>query len=59
MAAEVAIVLKGALGAEPSWETVISTDHNHVSLERFGDRPPQGCDACRSWATRSAARLHG
>lgn len=38
MGAEVAAVLKGALGAEPCWETVITTDHNHVSLERFGDR---------------------
>jgi tRNA-splicing ligase RtcB len=38
MAAEVAAVLKGVVGANSCWETVITTDHNHVSLERFGDR---------------------
>lgn len=38
MAVEVATVIKAVLGAGLSWETVISTDHNHVALERHGDR---------------------
>ena len=38
MAVEVGTVLKDALGAQLCWETVIGTDHNHVSLERFGQR---------------------
>jgi tRNA-splicing ligase RtcB len=38
MAAQVAAVLKGVVGANPRSETVITTDHNHVSLESFGDR---------------------
>jgi tRNA-splicing ligase RtcB (3'-phosphate/5'-hydroxy nucleic acid ligase) len=31
-------VLARALGAHVCWETVITTDHNHVSLERHGGR---------------------
>ena len=38
MAVEVATVIKTVLGADLSWQTVISTDHNHVALERHGDR---------------------
>ena len=26
------------MGASLRWETAVATDHNHVSLERFGDR---------------------
>src|SRR5262245_2067455 len=36
MAAEVGRVMETALGARLRWETVITTDHNHVSLERHG-----------------------
>lgn len=38
MAAEVERVLTTALGAHLSWDTVITTDHNHVSLENHGGR---------------------
>ena len=38
MAEEVGWVLARALGAHVCWETVITTDHNHVSLERHGGR---------------------
>jgi tRNA-splicing ligase RtcB len=38
MAAEVGTVIEALLGARPCWETLITTDHNHVSLERHGDR---------------------
>jgi tRNA-splicing ligase RtcB len=38
MAVEVGILMEGILGARLCWETVITTDHNHVSLERHGDR---------------------
>lgn len=38
MAVEVATVIEAVLRAGVCWETVISTDHNHVSLERHGDR---------------------
>ncbi|MCC7180516.1 MAG: RtcB family protein [Acidobacteria bacterium] len=38
MAVEVATVIEAVLRARICWETVISTDHNHVSLECHGDR---------------------
>ena len=38
MAEEVGWVLARALGPHVCWETVITTDHNHVSLERHGGR---------------------
>lgn len=38
IAAEVERVLTVALGAHLCWETVISTDHNHVSFENHGRR---------------------
>jgi RNA-splicing ligase RtcB len=38
MAVEAATVIETVLGARLCWETVISTDHNHVSLERHGNR---------------------
>jgi len=36
MAEEVDRVLARALGAHICWETIITTDHNHVSLETYG-----------------------
>jgi tRNA-splicing ligase RtcB len=47
MAEEVGRVLAGRLGAHVCWETAITTDHNHVSLERHG-----GCDL---WVHRKGA----
>jgi len=38
MAAEVGAVMEKAASARLCWETVITTDHNHVSLERHGGR---------------------
>lgn len=38
MAEEVGQVLAKRLGAHVCWETVITTDHNHVSLEHHGGR---------------------
>ena len=38
MAEEVGGVLTKRLGAHICWETVITTDHNHVSLEHHGGR---------------------
>jgi len=38
MAEEVGLVLAKTLGAHVCWETVITTDHNHVSLERHMGR---------------------
>ena len=38
MAVEVGTVLETLLGARMCWETAITTDHNHVSLERHGGR---------------------
>src|SRR6266851_6461003 len=38
IAEEVGRVLVGTLGAKVCWETVITTDHNHVLLERYGGR---------------------
>ena len=38
MAMEVGTVLENTLGARLCWETVITTDHNHVSLEHHGGR---------------------
>jgi tRNA-splicing ligase RtcB len=37
MAAAVGDVLEEVLGARLCWDSVISTDHNHVSRERFGE----------------------
>jgi tRNA-splicing ligase RtcB len=37
MAEEVGRVLARALGAHICWETIITTDHNHVSLETYGE----------------------
>lgn len=38
MAEQVATILEQVVGARACWETVITTDHNHVSLERHGER---------------------
>lgn len=38
MAVEVGTVVEAILRARLCWETVVTTDHNHVSLERHGDR---------------------
>ena len=38
MAAEVGSVFEETLGAQLCWDTVLTTDHNHVSLERFAER---------------------
>jgi tRNA-splicing ligase RtcB (3'-phosphate/5'-hydroxy nucleic acid ligase) len=38
MAEEVGRVLATTLGAQIRWDTVITTDHNHVSLEHHGGR---------------------
>jgi len=38
IAEEAGRVLFRIIGAEICWDTVISTDHNHVSLERLGGR---------------------
>jgi tRNA-splicing ligase RtcB (3'-phosphate/5'-hydroxy nucleic acid ligase) len=38
MAVEVGTVIEATLGARLCWETVITTDHNHVSLEHHGGR---------------------
>lgn len=38
MAGEVGSVMATTLGATLRWETVITTDHNHVSLEHHGGR---------------------
>jgi tRNA-splicing ligase RtcB (3'-phosphate/5'-hydroxy nucleic acid ligase) len=38
MAEEVGRVLAKTLGAQVCWDTVITTDHNHVSLEHHGGR---------------------
>ncbi len=38
MAEEAGRVLADRLGAHVCWETAITTDHNHVSLERHGGR---------------------
>jgi tRNA-splicing ligase RtcB len=47
MAEEVGRVLSRRLGGHVCWETVITTDHNHVSLEHHG-----GCDL---WVHRKGA----
>ena len=47
MAEEVGRVLSKRLGAHVCWETVITSDHNHVSLEHHG-----GCDL---WVHRKGA----
>lgn len=47
MAAEVASVLANILQAQICWETLVTTDHNHVSLEHHGD--------CDLWVHRKGA----
>lgn len=39
MAEEVGRVLAGNVGGQVCWDTVITTDHNHVSREHHGGRP--------------------
>lgn len=38
MGKEAGAVVERVLGASLCWETAVATDHNHVSLERFGGR---------------------
>jgi tRNA-splicing ligase RtcB len=38
IAEQVGQALAGAVGARVCWETLITTDHNHVTLERHGGR---------------------
>jgi tRNA-splicing ligase RtcB len=38
MAEEIGKSLAGTLGAQVCWDTVITTDHNHVALEHHGGR---------------------
>lgn len=38
IAEQVGHVLASTLGSKVCWETAITTDHNHVARERFGDR---------------------
>jgi tRNA-splicing ligase RtcB len=38
MAEQVGTVIEAVVGARLSWETLITTDHNHVSLERHEER---------------------
>jgi tRNA-splicing ligase RtcB len=38
MAVEAGIVMEATLGAHLCWDTAITTDHNHVSLEQYGGR---------------------
>ena len=38
MAVEVGTVIETTLGARLCWDTVITTDHNHVSREHHGER---------------------
>ena len=38
MTEEIARVLAQTLGAQVCWDTAITTDHNHVSLENYGGR---------------------
>jgi tRNA-splicing ligase RtcB (3'-phosphate/5'-hydroxy nucleic acid ligase) len=47
IAEQVAHVLAGPLGTRICWETLITTDHNHVSLERHGE--------CDLWVHRKGA----
>lgn len=47
MAAEIGKVLAGLLQTQICWETLITTDHNHVSLERHG--------GCELWVHRKGA----
>jgi tRNA-splicing ligase RtcB len=37
MAEQVGTVIEAIAGARLCWETTVTTDHNHVSLERFGE----------------------
>jgi tRNA-splicing ligase RtcB (3'-phosphate/5'-hydroxy nucleic acid ligase) len=52
IAVEVGQVLEDALGAKVCWETVITTDHNHVSLEQFRG---EGVDGRELWVHRKGA----
>jgi tRNA-splicing ligase RtcB len=47
MAEQVGTVIEAVVGARLSWETAITTDHNHVSLERHG--------SCEFWVHRKGA----
>jgi tRNA-splicing ligase RtcB (3'-phosphate/5'-hydroxy nucleic acid ligase) len=38
MAEQVGRVVESVLGARVCWDTIITTDHNHVALERHGSR---------------------
>jgi tRNA-splicing ligase RtcB len=38
MAEQVGTVIEAIAGARLCWETTVTTDHNHVSLERHGER---------------------
>lgn len=51
IAEEAARVMQGHLGAHVCWDSVITTDHNHVSLERHA-----GCDV---WVHRKGAMPAG
>ena len=51
MAEQVGTVIEAVVGARLCWETVITTDHNHVSLERHGQR--------ESWVHRKGAMPAG
>ena len=61
MAEEVGLVLARMLGAQVCWETVITADHNHVSLEHHGGRDlwvhRKGAMPARR--ERSSARIDG
>jgi tRNA-splicing ligase RtcB (3'-phosphate/5'-hydroxy nucleic acid ligase) len=51
MAEQVGAVIEAVVGARLCWETVITTDHNHVSLERHEER--------ESWVHRKGAMPAG
>jgi tRNA-splicing ligase RtcB len=47
MAEQVGVVVESVLGARLRWETSITTDHNHVALERHG--------GCELWVHRKGS----
>ena len=51
IAEQVGTVIEAVVGARLCWETVITTDHNHVSLERHEER--------ESWVHRKGAMPAG
>ena len=62
IATEVGTVMETILGARLCWDTAITTDHNHVSLENHQGRelgPSEGGDASCTWASGGAARVMG